>query len=244
MSGLRAGLSAGWAERRKASVSVSLALFVGFLLWGPGGRVPLIEPLLASVDPVVGWIVRFAVGALVMVAVPLLVVRFWQDDSGKELSDWGLGLGRWKVGLPLALALGAALGAGTTLLAPGDEALAAEYPLYGDARPTLELFIAYEAAYLLFFMANELGMRGILLFGLRNWIGSGAAAVILAAIVQLVWHLHKPAAEMWMAGFWGLAVGALALHLRSAWWGVLFHWMSNVALDVALRGAVASSPPG
>jgi hypothetical protein len=243
MSGLRAGLRAGWAERRKASVAVSLTLFVGFLLWGPGGRVPLLEPLLRSVDPVVGWMIRFSVGAALMVVLPLLVIRFWQDGP-RELERWGLGLGRWQVGLPLALVLGVVLGAGTYVLAPGDPALADEYPLYGDAQPAMGLFIAYEAAYLLFFMANELAMRGILLFGLRDWTKSGAAAVILAAIVQLVWHLHKPAAEMWMAGFWGLGVGALALTLRSAWWGVLFHWMSNVALDVALRGAVASVPPG
>ncbi len=243
MSGLRAGLRVGWAERRKASVSVSLALFVGFLLWGPGGRVPLLDGLLDATDPVIGWMIRFAVGAAVMVGVPLVVIRRWQDGP-PELSAWGLGLGRWRVGLPLALVLGALLGTGTYFLAPGDPDLAAEYPLFGDASPTLGLFIAYEAAYLLFFVANELGMRGILLFGLRDWTDSGAAAVILAAIVQLVWHLHKPASEMWMAGFWGLAVGALALHLRSAWWGVLFHWMSNVALDVALRGALASTPPG
>ena len=58
--------------------------------------------------------------------------------------------------------------------------------------------------------------------------------MILAALPQLIWHLHKPPSEMWMAGFWGLAVGALALRLRSAWWGVLFHWIANGALDVAL----------
>jgi len=135
MSGFREGLRAAWAERRRARVSASLALFLGFLLWGPGGRAPLLEPVLGSLNPVIGWMICFGAG-------------------------------------------------------------------------------------------------------------SGAAAVILAAVVQLVWHLHKPAAEMWKAGFWGLAVGALALQLRSAWSGVLFHWTSNVALDVALREALDSVPPG
>ncbi len=244
MSGFKAGLSMGWAERRKASVAVSLALFVGFLLWGPNGRVPVLDPIFDGLDPVIAWMVRFAVAAVVMVGFPALVLRFWQNDEPRTFADWGLGLGDWKLGLPLALGLGLALGVGMTFMGPGDPALEGEYPLYGDDHPALGLFVAYETAYLLFFMANELGMRGILLFGLRRWTGSGAAAVVLAAIPQLVWHLHKPAAEMWMAGFWGLAVGALALRLGSAWWAVIFHWASNVALDVALRGAVGSSTTG
>lgn len=244
MSGLKAGVSAGWAERRKARVAVSLSLFVGFLLWGPNGGVPVLDPLLGGLDPVVAWMVRFAVAAVVMVGLPASVIRFWQNDEPPALKEWGLGLGDWKLGLPLALGIGAALAIGMAWLGPGDPALEGEYPLYGDDHPALGLFVAYEAAYLLFFMANELGMRGVLLFGLRRWTGSGAAAVVLAAIPQLIWHLHKPAAEMWMAGFWGLAVGALALRLGSAWWGVLFHWASNVALDVALRAAVASPPHG
>lgn len=244
MSGLKAGVRASWAERRKASVAVSLALFAGFLLWGPGGRVPLLDGPLAGLEPAVAWMVRFGVGALLMVALPILVIRYWQDDEPNALEAWGLGLGDWRLGLPLALGLGLALGAAMFVLGPGDPALRHEYPLYGDAHPALGLFVAYEAAYLLFFLAGELAMRGILLFGLRRWTGSATAAVILAALPQLIWHLHKPPAEMWAAGFWGLAVGALALRLRSAWWGVLFHWASNVALDVALRGAVASAPPG
>jgi hypothetical protein len=132
--------------------------------------------------------------------------------------------------------LGALLGAGSAWAAPGDPDLSNAYPLFRPDRPEVALFWTYEAAYLLFFAANELAMRGILLFGLRRWTGSATAAVILAALPQLVWHLHKPPSEMWLAGLWGLAVGALVLRLRSAWWAVLFHWMANVALDVALYG--------
>ena len=244
MNGLGAGLRKGWGERRKARVAVSLSLFVGFLLWGPHGRVPALDPWLGDLDAALAWIVRFAVGALVMVGLPALTLRFWQTDESREWKEWGLGLGDWRLGLPLALGLGVALGGAMTFLGPGDPAIEAEYPLYGDEHPALGLFVVYEAAYLLLFLANELGMRGILLFGLARWARSDAAAVVLAAIPQLVWHLHKPPAEMWMAGFWGLAVGALALRLGSAWWGVLFHWASNVALDVALRGAVGSAAAG
>ncbi|MAQ14736.1 MAG: hypothetical protein CMN30_08060 [Sandaracinus sp.] len=236
---LRDGLRAAWEERRRARVAVALAFFVGFLVWGPDGRVPLLDPVLAGLDPVVAWMVRFVAGALAMVALPWAAVRFVVTDEPRAAAEWGLGLGDWRRGLPIALGLGLVLAAGTSVMAPGDPEVRATYPLFQPAEPDRGLFWTYELVYLFFFMANELGMRGLLLFGLRRWTQSPAAAVILAAIPQLVWHLHKPASEMWMAGFWGLLVGALALGLRSAWWGVLFHWMSNVALDFAL----ISRPP-
>ena len=228
---------------RQARVIVPLALLLGFLLWGPDGRAPVLDVLgLDRLEAPVAWMVRFVFAALVMVAMPFAAARWVATDEPKTLDAWGLGLGQWRRGLPIALTLGTVLAVGSALAGPRDPAVAAAYPLFRPAEPALAVFWTYEMVYLAFFMANELGTRGILLFGLRRWTGSPITAVILAALPQLVWHLHKPPSEMWLAGVWGLGVGALAWWLRSAWWGVLLHWMSNVSLDVALFQGVHPPP--
>ena len=55
---------------------------------------------------------------------------------------------------------------------------------------------------------------------------------------QLVWHLDKPTAELALAPVWGLLVGAASLRLGSVWYMLLFHWVSNVALDLAILARV------
>ena len=209
-------------ETRKPQVALPLALTLGFFLWGPEGA----PWLLAKVawTPAVTGMVSFAIGAAVMVLLPGLVLRF---VCGEKLSDYGLGWGKPKEGLLFAIAAGA-LSVPVMYFVASQPAMQAEYPLYEPG----DQLLAYEACYLLFFVAGEVSMRGYLLFGVKRWTKSTGMALMISTLVQTVWHLGKPLPELLSAPLWGLAVGALCLRFRSVWYVVVFHYVSNVALDL------------
>jgi hypothetical protein len=107
------------------------------------------------------------------------------------------------------------------------------YPLFapGGAGGAVSArdFAVFELCYFAFFLAVELGIRGWLLFAIEPV--SRPLAVMVSALVQVVWHLGKPPGELWSALVWGIAAAALALRLRSVMYGLMAHWLANVMLD-------------
>ena len=216
-----------WMERlrhelRKPEVALPLALTLGFVLWGHEGR-PWLLNYAPPMTPALTGMVSFGIGALVMVLVPALVLK----RLGETLADYGLGWGERKQGVIFAT-LASALSVPVMYFVSADSNMQAEYPLYAPG----DSLVAYEAAYFLFFAAGEIAIRGYILFGVKRWSGSTGLALSVSTIVQTVWHLDKPLAEMLVAPVWGLAVGALCLRLRSVWYALVFHYLSNVTLDL------------
>ncbi len=216
---------------RDAHVVGAFLLCIGFWLWGAEGSAWVLEPALRSLNPRHAWMIRFGFGALVMGLVPVLVLKFGYRRS---FDDLGLGLGKWRAGVPIALVAGAAGAALMFFVTSKDASVRAEYPLCGHAALTTGEFVAYELAYLGFFVGGELALRGVLLFSLREKLGSAALAVLVTTAIQIVWHTGKPLPELLAAPVWGLAVGALTLRLESAWYALFFHWVANVALDAGI----------
>lgn len=226
---------------RDPDVAVPLAVLLGFVFWGPEGLLLFDVGAVFGLQPPEAWMVRFGLGALLMVGLPLVVIRFWirpSDASERSPSEWGFGLGEWKKGL---LWMGVATLVGGAVMFWGTSRSAdmqAEYPLFmpGTGNPPLETgrFVAYEATYFLFFLCGEASMRGVLLFGLERRLGA-KSAIVITSLIQTVWHLGKPIAELAVAPIWGLAIGAINLRLRSFWWMLVFHWITNVLLDVAIH---------
>lgn len=226
---------------RDPDVAVPAAILIGMLLWGPQGALLFDVERLLGLDPVDAWMVRFAAGAFFVVGIPALVIRFWirpDDDSLRKLDAWGFGLGEAKRGA-LYLVVATVIGGAVMFFWTSRNAdIQAEYPLFapGPGDPPLEMarFAGYEAAYFLFFLCGEAAMRGMLLFGLERRLG-GKAAIAITALIQTVWHLGKPLAELAIAPIWGVVIGAVNLRLRSFWWMLIFHWLTNVILDLAIH---------
>ncbi len=242
--------------------------FILLMLWGTHGKLELLRFIVPGwrgpgVDigsrpqliPGVPWdheLISFWGGALLVVVIPILLIRFVYKQP---LSAYGLGLppkGRRRLAL-VAFVFSTATAIPAFIIGTQDPSMQAIYPFY---RPfdSIGMFILYELTYLPFFIAIEFIFRGYLLFGLARVRDdeipslaeeptprpdTGAPGVYFfakyALLIQMLsytaWHLGKPVSELWGTLIWGLAAGATAYAVRSIWPVIISHWLLNVLLD-------------
>jgi hypothetical protein len=194
-------------------------------------------------------LISFWGGALLVVVIPILIIKF---GFKQPLSDYGLGFpqkGRrmlaWWTFLTITLVT-----LPFFMIGAQDASMREIYPFY---RPfsSLGQFLLYELTYVPFFIAIEFIFRGYLLFGLAGVRddeikdgGEGVPGVFYfhryALLIQMLsytaWHLGKPLPETWGTLVWGLVAGATAYSVRSIWPIVLSHWLLNVVLDALILG--------
>jgi len=104
------------------------------------------------------------------------------------------------------------------------------YPFYTRAGRSWADLIAWELAYGLQFFALEFLFRGVLLDGLRKWMGYGAVFVMVVPYCML--HFQKTGSESLGAIIAGVILGFLAMEYRSIWGGVMLHWGVAISMDV------------
>lgn len=234
--------------------------FLLIMLWGHLGKLELLGLVWdgwkgPGVDSAAGgrilpgipwdqeW-VSFWAGALLLVAVPaILIRRVYRQD----LREYGLGLpasDRWGLtGLSSVVLLLVSLPA--FYLGAKNPAMQATYPLFRDFEGLGQFFV-YQLGYLPFFLAIEFIFRGYLLFGLFHVKDRGAPpgvtgvsgplvfgyyAIFISMLAYTAWHLGKPAPELWGTLVWGIAAGSVALACGTIWHLVFIHWLLNVFMD-------------
>lgn len=246
--------------RLKDKTSVILwSSFILLLLWGSEGNSELIkkewrEALLPIAK--IPWrdqLISFIFGFILLVVIPCCIIKFYFKD---RLSDYGLGwsnarikLGRLSMVVTLMICL--------PIFYSGafHPAMQEEYPLFRDTITTWGGFIVYELVYFLFFINIEFIFRGYLLFGLfgptngslnkakketllvkkkREGSYFGIYAILIQMLAYTMWHISKPMPEYMGAIFWGVAVAAIALKIRSIWPIIIVHWLLNVFVDLLL----------
>ncbi len=106
---------------------------------------------------------------------------------------------------------------------------ATTYPFVALARTDPAMFVRWEVAYVIQFLALESFFRGYLLFTLARCMGLLAVPVMVVPYTMI--HFHKPPLECFGAVFAGLLLGYLALRFRSFWGGVLLHGAVAVTMD-------------
>lgn len=236
--------------------------FILIMLWGTHGNLELLRliwpdyrgpgrnvgnrPQLLPAIPWDNELISFWAGALLLVVVPMLVIKF---AFKQPLSSYGLGLPpkhrrALAVWTFLTLTL---LSLPAFWLATQDDGMRNLYPFYKQFSGAGD-FLLYELTYLPFFIAIEFIFRGFLLFGLAgirdqevDHTGGYPGAFYFhkyALLIQMLsytaWHLGKPLPELWGTLVWGLAAGATAYAVRSIWPLVLSHWLLNVFLDALI----------
>ena len=156
--------------------------------------------------------------------VPLLVVVFvFRDRPGR----YGLRVGDWRWGLPLAL-IGAALMTPVVYGLVGDPSFAAYYARLAAPLPDLV------ATYAIDLGASEFILRGFVMFTLLRTIGP--VGMVVAQLPFVFAHLGKPEIELFSTMFGGLAYAWLDGRTGSILWSVLAHiYILTLAITLSAR---------
>jgi len=209
--------------------------------WSAPGVNTCCRPAIINGLPWDRELISFIGGAILLVIIPLLIIRFILKEP---VRNFGVGLppkGKRLTGLFAFLFL-------VIVLSPvffsisKNASMQAVYPFY-KGFTSISQFIIYEIAYFPFFVTIEFIFRGYLLFGLDdmhdtyvtdnpqknlNFIGFG---LIIQMLAYTMWHMGKPIPELWGTPVWGLVTGMFTYHLRSIWPVTFAHWTLNILLD-------------
>lgn len=226
--------------------------FILLLLWGNKGNFELLKPeWRAHLFGNLAWkdqLINFLAGFILLVVIPCCIIKFYFKE---RLSDYGLGFSIRRVKLGrLALFVTLIVCMPIFYFGTFDAGMQAEYPLFRNTITTVGQFIIYELVYFLFFVNIEFIFRGYLLFGLFGFSSSagdnvakpndkksqyfGVYAILIQMLAYTMWHISKPMPEYMGTIFWGVAMAAIALKIRSIWPIVVVHWLLNVWVDVLL----------
>lgn len=163
---------------------------------------------------------------LLLAALPLAAAWFGARVSPGSL---GLGIGRWREGL-VWLAVGVPLAIIAGRIAAGSPVMRAIYPLYPEGLDQAGAFWVAAALQLLYYAAWETLFRGVLLFGLKDDVGSHAANLFQTGVSTTA-HFGRALTETISALPAGLVFGAVALRTRSIWYVAIIHWTVGVSMD-------------
>lgn len=120
------------------------------------------------------------------------------------------------------------------------DAFQATYPFYKFANQSIGHFLKWQVLYAAQFVALEFFFRGYMLNGLRHKFGYGAIFVMTVPYCMI--HYPKPVPETLGAILAGIALGTLAMRMRSIWGGVFIH--VGVALTMDWLAVGHCPPPG
>jgi hypothetical protein len=248
---------------------ILLSGIILLMLWGYHGELDLLKGIIPAWSfpgenigtraPILSWVpwdrelISFWGGALLVVLIPVLIIRFGFKEP---LSKYGLGFPpkdkrrlAWMIFFTLLLPLLFGF-----YFAAKDPGMQQVYPFY---RPfgSWPQFLVYELSYFPFFLAIEFIFRGYFLFGLANngftykdksgnaqVFYFGRYAILIGMLSYTAWHFGKPLSELWGTPVWGLAAGACAYAVRSIWPVLMVHWLLNVYLDALILHNLGLGP--
>lgn len=103
------------------------------------------------------------------------------------------------------------------------------YPMFGAARESRELFLAYEFLLFFYLIGWEYLWRGFLLFGTAPTFGFYSIFIQMLPFAAL--HSVKPLPEAYLSIIGALLVGLLVWFCRSFWIAVLIHAYQMFIMD-------------
>jgi uncharacterized protein len=170
------------------------------------------------------FILFFLLTGLVPLTYLLFVVK-------KPLSEFGLGLGDYKMGFKLIGILIPLVVLPLIWLAAQMPDIRQEYPMARILFYKTDLFWQYELIYVLcYYIAWEFFFRGFLLFGLAKEFGP-ANAILIQTISSCLIHLGKPEGETIGSILTGIILGYIAIRTKSIWYVWILHFTIGVLTD-------------
>ncbi|MDQ7824580.1 MAG: CPBP family intramembrane glutamic endopeptidase [Candidatus Eremiobacteraeota bacterium] len=181
------------------------------------------SPDVANLLSFVYWSVCCAVG---YVGLPLLVISRVLKDKARNFGLPGKpSLSHGWIYCTLYLAV-----LPFVVFAAFQKSFLSVYPFYLPSAGKWQLFLIFEAFYLLQFFSLEFFFRGYILFSLERTFG--VYSIFIMTIPYCMIHFPKPALEALAAILAGIVLGWLALRTRSIWYGVMIHMSVALTMDV------------
>jgi uncharacterized protein len=159
--------------------------------------------------------------------IPIIIIKY---GFKKKLIDFGMSFTNIQKDYPLYILM-LLIMLPIIFFASKTASFQERYPIF---KPTLEplfpLFILWQLAYFIQFIAVEFFFRGFILHGLKNRFGF--YAVFISMIPYCMVHFGKPFGETIAAIFAGIVLGTLSLKSRSIILGILIHYSVAITMDI------------
>lgn len=168
--------------------------------------------------------------ALLLLLVPAVVLAVWACRL--RPADFGFALGDWKTGLKITLPIVILVFPAMLLTGSKESAICGAYPLSTLAAGGVGAFIAWEACYLVYYVAWEGLFRGVMQLGLQQRLGVVQMMLLQTALSTLL-HAGGPELETLGALVAGPLFGYLALRTNSILYVLLIHWALGIATDLS-----------
>ena len=169
------------------------------------------------------WFLGDFVTLFVLSAV---IIKFILKEN---LTDYGLKVGDFKIGLFLSLTFFVVM-LPLVWIFSGSPEFVEKYPHLLSTRANWNEFFIYESALIIYMFAWEFIWRGFMLFGLKEKFGY--YSVLIQMIPFVILHNGKPAAETSGAILGGIALGILAFRTRSIYYCVITHMGVMFSIDL------------
>ncbi len=170
---------------------------------------------------------QFAVAWLLLVIVPIIYIKL---ILGRPLVDFGVGWGRWGVGI-IYVIISAAVVTPGVIRSARNRSMYHEYPLvrelYGKSR--LHMF-SWELTYLMYYIPFEFFFRGFIQMGMQPSVGINLA-ICFQLFPSVLIHLNKPEEETLAVVGGAILMGLCIVLTGSLVWPILLHWYIGATAD-------------
>ncbi|MFH1531766.1 MAG: CPBP family intramembrane glutamic endopeptidase [Pseudomonadota bacterium] len=212
---------------------VSIAVNASALYWYHGRKGGLVDTASAlgfdvPAPETWGAFLQCGVAAILLGVLPVLGIALVLKSS---LKDLGFGAGDWRWGAKASVP--AALGIFPLIVFTQSEAsgICTYYPLTDLVGDGAGGFLAWEATYLVYYIAWEGLFRGAIQIGLGDRWGFAPAAALQTALTTML-HAGHPEAETLAACAVAPILGWIAWRSRSIWPVVLIHFAAGAGTDL------------
>ena len=169
---------------------------------------------------------HFLAGGILLGVIPVLlahwILRCRFGDLGLSLGNVREGRFWLAVGIPIAILAGK--------IAAGSPSMRSVYPFDLALGPSPARFLPHAGQAFLYYGAWEVLFRGVLLFGLKDRLGFGAANVLQTAL-SVTAHFGRPIDETFSALPAGLVFGWIDLRVQSVWYVAVIHWVLGMSME-------------
>lgn len=164
----------------------------------------------------------FVSAMILMGIVPALFIKLLFKE---KLSDYGLVIGDWKLGIKSILILFPIILIFFLLPAAYQKEIKEFYPLFRPALNDLTTLINIEILRgIIYYSAWEFFFRGFMIFSLRQYVGDWLA-ILIQTIPSCLWHIGYPTGEIIMSIPAGIMFGIIAVRTKSILYPFLLHWL-------------------